>query len=127
MVTDSEFSQIPTKRYPKRTKGTACRELLQYSKSLTYLVSDEEPLENLHNQLNIILDELNRSATTDFGLAINKPDENENKISLHSQQEKLPIPKRKKSSLTGRVNAANKSRKRAQVINVKSETLKKKG
>ena len=25
----SEFSQIPTKRYPKRTKGAACRKLLQ--------------------------------------------------------------------------------------------------
>ena len=39
----SEFSQIPTKRCPKRTKGAACRELLQQIKSLTYLVSDEEP------------------------------------------------------------------------------------
>ena len=62
----SEFSQIPTKRYPKRTKGTASRELLQQIKSLMYLVSDKEPLENLHKQLNIILDELNRSTTTDF-------------------------------------------------------------
>ena len=55
----SEFSEIPTKRYPKRTKGAACRELLQQIKSLTYLVSDEEPLENPHKQFNIILDELN--------------------------------------------------------------------
>ena len=52
----SEFSQIPTKRYPKRTKGTASRELLQQIKSLMYYVSDKEPLENLHKQLNIILD-----------------------------------------------------------------------
>ena len=42
----SELSQVSTKRYPKRTKGAACCELLQQIKSLTYLVSDEEPLEN---------------------------------------------------------------------------------
>ena len=84
----------------------------------------EEPLENLHKQLNIILDEVNRSAMTDFGLVINKPEKNENKRSSHSYK-KLPIPKRKKSSLTGRVGAANEARRRAQVINVKSETLKK--
>ena len=60
----SEFSQIPTKSYPKRTKGAACCELLQPIKSLTYLVSDEGPLENLYKQLNIILDDLNRSTTT---------------------------------------------------------------
>ena len=70
----SEFSQIPTKRYSKRTKGAACRELLQQIKSLAYLVSDEEPLENLHKQLNIILDELNISTTTDFVFVINKPE-----------------------------------------------------
>ena len=43
---------------------------------------------------------------------------------MHSY-EKLPVPKQKKSSLTGRVGAANEGRKRVQVINVKSETLKK--
>ena len=62
---------------------------------------------------------------TDFGLVINKPEKNENKRSSHSY-EKLPVPKQKKSSLTGRVGAANEGRKRVQVINVKSETLKKK-
>ena len=70
----SEFSQILTKTYPKRTRGTSCREQLQQIKSLMYLVSDKEPLENLHKQLNIILDELNRSTTTDFGLVINTPE-----------------------------------------------------
>ena len=34
----SKFSQIYTKRYPKRTKGATCRELLQQIKSLTYLM-----------------------------------------------------------------------------------------
>ena len=68
----SEFSQISTKSYPKRKKGAANCELLQQIKSLTYLVSDENPLENLHKQLNIILDELNRSTTTDFSLMIHK-------------------------------------------------------
>ena len=94
-------------------------------KPLTYLVSDEEPLENLHKQLNIILDELNRSTTTNFGLVMNK-EKNENKRSSHSY-EKLPIPKRKKSSLTRRVGATNEACKRIQVINVKSETFKKNG
>ena len=116
----SKFSQIPTKRYPKRTKGATCRELLQQIKPLTYLVGDEEPLENFHKQLNIILIELNRSTTTDFGIVINKPEKNENKRSSHSY-EKLPVPKRKKSSLTGRVGVVNEARKRAQVINVKIE------
>ena len=88
-----EFSQIPTKRYVKRTKGAACRKLLQQIKSLAYFASDEEPLENLHKQLNIILYELNRS-TTDFGLVINKPEKNENKRSSHNY-EKLPVPKQK--------------------------------
>ena len=112
------------KRYPKRTKRAACRKLLQQIKSLTYLVSDEEPLQNLHKQLNIILDELNRSTTADFGLAVKKPEKNDNKRSLNSY-EKLPVPKGKKSSLTGRIGAANKARKTAQVINVEYETEKK--
>ena len=116
----SKFSQIHTKRYPKWTKGATCRELLQQIKSLTYLVGDEEPLKNLHKQLNIILDELNRSTTMDFGLVINKPEKNENKRSSHSYEE-LPVPKRKKLYLTGRVGAANEACKRTQVINVKSE------
>ena len=122
----SEFSQITMKTCPKLTKGAAFRELLQQIKSLTYLVSDEEPLENPHKQLNIILDELNRSTTMDFGLLINKPEKNENKRSLHSY-EKLPVRNRKKPSLIGRVGAENEAQKRAQVINVKSETLKKTG
>ena len=63
---------------------------------------------------------------TGFGLVINKPENNENKKSSHSY-EKFPVPKRKKSSLTRRVDATNEAHKRAQVINVKSETLKKKG
>ena len=88
------------------------------------MVSDEEPLQNLHKQLNIILDELNRSTTADFGLAVKKPEKNDNKRSLHSY-EKLPVPKGKKSSLTGRIGAANKARKTAQVINVEYETEKK--
>ena len=70
----SEFSQIPARRDPKRTKGAACRKLLEQIKSLTYLVSDEETSENLQKQLNIILDELYRLRTTDFGLAINNPE-----------------------------------------------------
>ena len=82
----SEFSQIPTKSYPKRTKGAASRELSQQIKSLMYLVSDKEHLENLHKQLNIIFHELNRSTTTDFGLVINKPEKNENKRSSHSDR-----------------------------------------
>ena len=50
-----------------------------------YSVSDEDPLKNLQKQLNIILDELYRSTTTDFGIVINKPEKkkkkNENKRS----------------------------------------------
>ena len=68
----SGSSQIPTKRYPKKTKGTACCELLQQIKSLTYLVSDEEPLQNIHKPINIILDELKGSTMMDFDLVINK-------------------------------------------------------
>ena len=87
--------------------------------------SDEEPLQNLHKHLNIILDELNRPTTADFGLAVKKPEKNANKRSSHSY-EKLPVPKGKKSCLTGRVGAANKARKTAQVINVEYEIEKKK-
>ena len=56
----------------------------------------------------------------DFCLVINKPEINENKRSSHSYEE-LPVLKRKKLYLTGRVGAANEARKRAQVIDVKSE------
>ena len=62
----------------------------------------------------------------DFGLLIDKPEKNENKRPLHSC-EKLSVPNRKKPSLIGRVGAENEARKRAQVIIVKSETLKKMG
>ena len=44
-----------------------------------YSVSDEDPLKNLQKQLNIILDELYRSTTTDFGIVINKPEKKKKK------------------------------------------------
>ena len=51
---------------------------------------------------------------------------NENKRLSHSY-EKLPVPKRKKSSLIGRVGAANEAGKRAQLIDIKKETSKENG
>lgn len=78
----SEFSQIPTKRDPKQTKGAACCRLLQQTKSLIYLVTDEEASKNLQKQLNIIFDELDRLTTTDFGIV--------------KSFEKLAVPKQKK-------------------------------
>ena len=63
-----------------------------------YLVSDEEPLQNIHKPINIILDELKGSTMIDFDLVVSKSEKNENKRSSHSY-EKLPVPKQKKSSL----------------------------
>ena len=68
----SEFSQIPTKRDSKQTKRAACCRLLQQIKSLMYIVTDEETSENLQKQLDIIFDELDRLATTDFVLVKKK-------------------------------------------------------
>ena len=42
---DVRLEEIPKKVYPKRSKASTCRDLLQQLKSMTYLVYDLEALE----------------------------------------------------------------------------------
>ena len=113
-----EYCEIPKKSYPSRSMGSYCREKLQEIKSLTYLVTDEEAFDRLKTQLNVALEDLKESVTTDAGLHVRNSPKKSNKRKLSSTFEKLPRPKRKKSSLTGRVGVVSEARKAAQSIQV---------
>ena len=61
---------LPTKKYPKRTKASSCRELLNQIKSLTYLVNDMDVLDVLEEKLKTALDYLQLNSPQEEGLFI---------------------------------------------------------
>ena len=59
--------EIPKKVYPKK-RASACREILNKIKSLTFVVYDGEVLEKLKEQLLDVVERFGKSAPTDSGL-----------------------------------------------------------
>ena len=62
--------EIPKNVYPKKRKASACREILNKIKSLTFVVYDGEALEKLEEQLLDIAESCGKSAPTDCGLIL---------------------------------------------------------
>ena len=60
--------EIPKKVYPKKSRASVCREILNKIKSLTFVVYDGEVLEKLKEQLLDVVERFGKSAPTDSGL-----------------------------------------------------------
>eukprot|EP00112_Aurelia_sp_Birch-Aquarium-sp1_P014923 Seg3259.4 transcript_id=Seg3259.4/GoldUCD/mRNA.D3Y31 product="hypothetical protein" protein_id=Seg3259.4/GoldUCD/D3Y31 len=65
-----DFQELPTFTPNHRSKATACREVLKETKSLTYVVYDEEALIEVTNALEDIMAKLKVAATHDDGFVL---------------------------------------------------------
>ena len=98
-------TKLPIRKYPKKTKGSACRELLQELKSLTFLTYDVEALEKLEECLLDLRDLVVRSCPSDEGLVIEE--KTHQRRFKHKEETtnqnflQLPVPRKK--AITGRV------------------------
>ena len=89
--------EIPKKVYPKKSRTSACREIVNKTKSLTFVVYDGEALEKLEQQLLDIVQSFGKSAPTDSGLIL----EPVKTVTKNKYKDKRPLRKSKKSNLTG--------------------------
>ena len=96
---------LPTKKYPKRTKASSCREVLNQIKSLTYLVNDMDVLDALEEKLKTALDYLQLNSPQEEGLFIESANI-KSRVKLSKISVDLPKPKKLKSNLTGRLGIA---------------------
>ena len=115
--------EIPKKVYPKKSRASACREILNKIKSLTFVVYDGEALEKLEEQLLDIVESFGESTPTDSGLIL----EPVKTVTKNKYKDKILLRKSKKSNLTGPVGIAAEKQRLLRTINVQlktEETLK---
>ena len=129
------FSEIPLPVYKKHSKTSECREIINQIKALTYTVTSESAQTNLQqHHLKEALNLLSKEPKTGHVLILNQRQKHKD---LHKEVaqnkhktkfENLPVPRKQKSNLTGRVGAENDPRKSTQNISVapKKQILKKK-
>ena len=120
MVLDNN---IPSKFYPKRSKASSCRDLLQQLRSLTYLVYDSDALDDLEERLNVMLNDLSEAVPNDGG--INVEEVKYHKPTKEVYKEKLPQPHLKKSKLTGKVGVGAERMRYHQNISLPSDRKQK--
>ena len=125
-----KFEDISLPVYKKSTKSSECREILNQIKSLTLTASSEDTLNKLKILLKECLHMLQDEVRTDHGLIVEEnatetkrtcPEINLNQPGF----EQLLIPKRQKSSLTGRVGVASDARRATTNISVLPKKQKK--
>ena len=80
------FQEISKKVYPKKSKASSCREILNKLRSLTFVVYDNDSLEE---QLSEILQDFGKSAPNDDGLVL----EAVRPVRKAKFKEELPRPK----------------------------------
>ena len=128
------FSKIPLPVYKKHSKASECREIMNQIKALTYTVTSESALPNLQYHLKEALNILRKESKSDHGFILNQREKHKDlqkKIAQNNYEtkfESLPVPRKQKSNLTGRLDAANDPKKSAQNISVapkKSKFLRK--
>ena len=112
------FLETPKKIYPKKSRASACREILNKIKSLTFVVYDGEALEKLEEQLLDIIDTFGKSAPTDSGLIL----EPVKMVTKNKYKDPITLGKSKKYHLTGRVGMAVEKQRLSRAIHVQPET-----
>ena len=107
--------EIPKKCFSKRSKAVACRELLNQMKSLTFVVYDNDALDQLYESLSADVKDFSHHAAVEDNLVIEKP-----RVITNQTKKFLPLPKpkEKKSALSGREGVSNEKGKLAPVIGV---------
>ena len=94
--------EILKKVYPKKYRASACREILNKVKCLTFVVYDGEALEKLEEQLLYIVESFGKSAPIDSGLILDPV----KTVTKNKYKDQISLRKSKKSYLTGRVGMA---------------------
>ena len=112
------LKEMQKKIYPKRSKASAVRELLNQIKSLTFIVYDDEALETLRECLTNQLKSFSAHAPKEDNIVIERPRVIRNEIK--KKYPPLPKPKNKKSVLTGRVGISTEKRKASASIKINS-------
>ena len=99
-----EVKAIPKRVYPKRSAASSCRDLLQQIKSITYIVHDEDSLDNLYLDLQSALEKIRHQAPKEEGLILEK--KRKETSSSFGTAEAIPNRGRRKRPWSGRVGAS---------------------
>ena len=118
-IKGKELKEIPVKE--KNSKIVfSCREMLKQIKSMTYIVDHSTALEELRENLIEIRNNFANYAPTDHGLVIEnlKAKQKFEKALKRTSYESIPMPRLKKSKLTGRVGVASEAKRLATSISI---------
>ena len=118
-IKDKELKEMPVKE--KNSKiAFSCRERLKQIKSMTYIVDHSTALEELRENLIEIRNNFANYAPTDHGLVIEnlKAKQKFEKALKRTSYESIPVPRLKKSKLTGRVGVASEAKRLATSISI---------
>ena len=110
--------EISKKVYPKKSRASACRKILNEIKSITFVAYDGEASEKLEEQLLDIKESFGKSAPTDSGLILGPV----KTVTKNIYKDKRPLRKQKQSNLTGRVGMAAEKQRLLRTINVQPKT-----
>ena len=118
-IKHKEFKEIPVKEKNSQI-AFSCREMLNQIKSMTYIVDHSTALEELRESLIEIRDSFANYAPTDHGLVIENPKTKQKfeKALKRTSCESIPMPRLKKSKLTGRVGVANEAKRLTTSISI---------
>ena len=122
IIIDNELKEITVKE--KNIKiAYSCSEMLKQIKSMTYIVDDSTDLEELREDLIEIRDNFGNYAPTDHGLVIenHKAKQKIEKALKRTSYESIPMPRLKKSKLTGRVGVASEAKRLAFSISIPTQ------
>ena len=118
------IKELPQKKNAKRSTATACRELLNEIKSLTYLITDEEVLDQLKKDLSISLKKLEVSVPRNDGI-IKLSNGTVRKENFFSKQRcRLPKARSRKVHASGRLGIKAEQSKIASIIRVQSSDIR---
>ena len=116
---ESKFEELTAKK-EKVKLDFSWREIIKEIKSLNCIIDNHNALENLKQRLTEARDEVAQYALTDNGLVVENSKE---KVKLEKSlkwksMENLPMPKIRKSKLTGRVGVASEAKRFTSNISV---------
>ena len=112
------LSEFRKKIFPKTSKASFCRDLLNQIKSMTFTVYDNDALDHLHELLSKAVKTLSYHAPKDDNLIIERPTVMRVVPKSSRRFAHLPKPKSKKTFLSGRVGVSTEKRKFAASIDV---------
>ena len=113
---------LPIKSYVKRSKASACREVLGQLKSLSYLVDDDEAISELLDGLIELREDFKCHVQREDGIDLEKKQNRpifKDKIVKRSSQ--IPLRLSKKRPFSGRVGVGARNKRRAQDIEIGKE------